>query len=53
MASRLYRTTRRLYSAVAVTLRYLGVSDLGQPTAAVLMVLYVTGFVLPDTRQVA
>lgn len=51
MASRLYSTTRRLYVHVAYFLGQLGVNDLGTPTMAALIALYVTGLILFDTRQ--
>ncbi len=51
MTSRLYRTTRPLYSQVALTLRRLGLTDLGSPTLVALVRLYVTGLVLLDARQ--
>lgn len=51
MASRLYRTTRRLYDQVALTLQHLGISQLGSPTFVTLVALYVTGLILLDVRQ--
>jgi DDE superfamily endonuclease len=51
MASRLYRTTRRLYIQVAHLLAQLGIVDLGSPTTAVLIALYVTGLILLDVHQ--
>jgi hypothetical protein len=50
VASRLYRTTRRLYLQVTGVLDGLGVATIGSPTTAVLTALYVTGLVLLDTR---
>lgn len=52
MASRLYRSTHGLYSAVALAPSQLHIGDLGSPTAAVLVTLYVTGLILLDARQV-
>ena len=51
MASRLYCTTRRLYSQVALLLGRLGISEVGSPTTVALIALYVTGLVLLDVRQ--
>ncbi len=51
MTSRLYRTTRPLYSQVALALRRLGLTNLGSPTLVALVTLYVTGLVLLDARQ--
>jgi hypothetical protein len=51
VASRLYGTTRRLYTQVARSLGALGMMGLSSPTAAVLVALYVTGLVLLDERQ--
>ena len=51
MALRLYRTTRRLFCQVELTLRRLDVpARLGSPTAAGLVALYVTGLILLDAR---
>ncbi len=50
MASRLYSTTRRLYSRVARLLGQLGLAEVASPTAAALVALYVTGLVLLDAR---
>ena len=50
MASRLYRTTRRLYEAVEAVLRALGVPALGTPTWALLLTWAVTGLILLDAR---
>ncbi|HYQ92178.1 MAG TPA: transposase [Candidatus Competibacteraceae bacterium] len=50
MASRLYRTTRRLYEAVEAVLRALGVPVLGTPTWAMLLGWVVTGLILLDAR---
>lgn len=51
MASRLYRTTRRLYIQVAHVLSQLGIVGLGAPTTVGLVTLYVTGLILLDVRQ--
>lgn len=51
MASRLYRTTRRLYIQVAHVLAQLGIADLGSPTTVGLIALYVTGLILLDVHQ--
>lgn len=51
MASRLYRTTRRLYIQVAHVLSQLGITDLGTPTTVGLIALYVTGLILLDAHQ--
>jgi len=50
MASRLYRTTRRLYVAVEHGLQRLQVDTLGTPTLAALLALAVTGLILLDAR---
>lgn len=49
-ASRLYRTTRRLYEAVQAVLHALGVPALGTPTWAMLLAWVVTGLILLDAR---
>jgi len=51
VASRLHRTIRRLYVQVVHVLSCLGIADLGSPTTAVLIALYVTGLILLDVRQ--
>lgn len=51
MASRLYRSTRALYSQVEAILVRLGLDMVGSPTTLVLMALYVTGLILLDARQ--
>ena len=51
MASRLYRTTRRLYEQVWRALGQLGIKGWGSPTAVALLVLYVTGLILLDVHQ--
>jgi len=51
VASRLYRTTRRLYIQVAHVLAQLGIADLGSPTTVGLIALYVTGLILLDVHQ--
>ena len=51
MASRLYRSTRRLYIQVAHVLAQLGIADLGSPTTVALIALYVTGLILLDVHQ--
>ena len=51
MASRLYSTTRPLYTQVARLLGQLGLASLGSPTTAALIVLYVTGLILLDAHQ--
>src|SRR5512143_3957747 len=50
MASRLYRTTRRLYEAVAAVLRARGVPVFGTPTWAILLRWVVTGLILLEAR---
>ena len=52
MTTRLYRTTQRLYGQVGWALQALGVAAAvaGNPTAAGLVGLYVTGLVLLDAR---
>jgi hypothetical protein len=50
MASRLYRTTRRLYLAVEAALLRLHVHTLGTPTLAALIGLAVTALILLDAR---
>ena len=51
MASRLYRTTRRLYVQVALILGKLGIADIGTPSTVGVIALYVTGLILLDVRQ--
>ena len=53
MALRLYRTTRPLFAQVVAALQTLGLVAAvgGNPTAAGLVALYVTGLVLLDARQ--
>jgi len=51
MAPRLYHTVRRLHAQVAQALARLGVAELGTPTMAALIGLYVTGLILLDARQ--
>ena len=51
MASRLYRTTQRLYCQVTTMLNRLGLSSVGSPTTVGLIALYVTGLILLDARQ--
>jgi len=51
VASRLYRTTRRLYAQVAFVLARLGIGQTCSPTTAALVGLYVTGLILLDVRQ--
>jgi hypothetical protein len=51
VASRLYFTTRQLYTQVALLLRSLGIATVGSPTTAALIALYVTGLILLDVRQ--
>jgi hypothetical protein len=51
VASRLYGTTRRLYTQVVLCLSSLGIMALGSPTTAALVALYVTGLVFLDERQ--
>jgi len=51
VASRLYSTTRQLYTRVFVLLRQLDLARLGSPTLAALITLYVTGLILLDVRQ--
>jgi len=50
MASRLYRTTRLLFLAVERALLRLQLSNLGTPTLAALISLFVTGLILLDAR---
>ena len=51
MASRLYHTTRPLYRQVLQMLRRLQIREIGSPTVAALIALYVTGLILLDGRQ--
>ena len=51
MAPRLYHTVRRLYAQVALALARLGIAEIGTPTMAALVGLYVTGLILLDVRQ--
>jgi len=51
MTSRLYRTTRPLAAQVTLVLRRLGVEEVGSPTIAALIALYVAGLILLDGRQ--
>ena len=51
MASRLYSTTRPLYTQVARLLTRLGLASLGSPTLVALIGLYVTGLILLDVRH--
>jgi hypothetical protein len=51
VASRLYSTTRQLYTQVARLLGDLGSPALGSPTLVALIGLYVTGLILLDVRQ--
>lgn len=51
MASRLYPTTRRLYTAVARILAHLGIAGIGSPTMVALVALYVSGLILLDVHQ--
>jgi hypothetical protein len=51
VASRLYRTTRRLYIQISSVLSSLGIADLGSPTTVGLIALYVTGLILLDVHQ--
>ncbi|MBV9281280.1 MAG: transposase, partial [Chloroflexi bacterium] len=51
MASRLYPTTRQLYTQVARFLDQLGLPSLDSPTVVALIGLYVTGLILLDARQ--
>jgi hypothetical protein len=51
VASRLYRSTRRLYTQVTLVLAQLGIADLGSPTTVGLIALYVAGLILLDERQ--
>jgi hypothetical protein len=51
VASRLYCTTRRLFTQVALLLGQLGIAEVGSPTTVVLVALYVTGLILLDGRQ--
>jgi hypothetical protein len=50
VASRLYSTTRRLYTEVARLLGQLGLGEIASPTTAALAALYVTGLILLDAR---
>lgn len=50
MASRLYRTTQRLYRQVEAVFSRLGVGVVGSPTTVGLIALYVTGLILLDRR---
>lgn len=51
MASRLYSSTCPLYIQVVYLLATLGIAQLGGPTLAALIALYVTGLILLDVRQ--
>ncbi len=51
MTSRLYTTTRPLAKRVGSVLRRLGISEIGSPTTAALITLYVVGLILLDSRQ--
>lgn len=51
MASRLYSTTRRLYVQVVCCLVRLGIAEVGTPTLAALIALYLTGLIFLDVRQ--
>lgn len=51
MTSRLYRTTRPLATQLTLVLRRLGIGEVGTPTTAVLIALYVSGLILLDGRQ--
>jgi len=51
VAPRLYHTVRRLYAQVALALARLGIAEIGTPTMAALVGLYVTGLILLDVRQ--
>ena len=51
MTSRLYRSTRRLYTQVELSLKSLGILEVGSPTLGVLVGLYLTGLILLDVRQ--
>lgn len=51
MTSRLYTTTRPLADRVGSVLRRLGISEIGSPTTAALIALYVVGLILLDSRQ--
>ncbi len=51
MASRLYRTTRPLYSLEVIRqLRHLGIGTVGTPTTFALIALYVSGLIFLDRR---
>lgn len=50
MASRLYRSTRRLYLQVVRLLAKLGLAGVGSPTMVALIALYVTGLILLEAR---
>jgi DDE superfamily endonuclease len=50
VASRLYSTTRPLYARVVHLLGQLGVAEIGSPTTAALVALYVAGLILLDAR---
>jgi hypothetical protein len=51
VTSRLYTTTRPLAERVHVVLRRLGIEEVGSPTTAALIALYVLGLILLDGRQ--
>lgn len=51
MTSRLYTTTRPLAARVDRMLHRLGISEIGSPTTASLIALYVIGLILLDSRQ--
>jgi DDE superfamily endonuclease len=51
MASRLYRSTRSLYTHVSWILKHLGITEAFSPTGFSLVALYVSGLILLDVRQ--
>ena len=51
MASRLYGSTRSLYTHVSLILKHLGVGEVFSPTGFGLVALYVSGLILLDARQ--
>jgi hypothetical protein len=51
VASRLYSTTRQLYTRVFLLLRHLDLTSVGSPTLVALIDIYVTGLILLNVRQ--
>jgi hypothetical protein len=51
MTSRLYRTTRPLVAQLTLVLHRLSIGEVGSPTTAALIALYVAGLILLDGPQ--